>query len=219
MRRSLVTLCVLTAAFTVAVLIYSGLANTAYTRFKLWPSPGTGEIRWTDGYEQQQQQQEQTPLQENHQKEQLEEKPGLVELNFYGRLGNNLFEYAVARVFADKLGWALLLKAGLNKDKFKTLLKPHGMSCFPGVRPVLPSSWNPEMAKLQEHPFRGIKQELADPTPRKITLSNWFQDYKLFAGEKDRLRQVRHTKPPNDVLATGVCCRPQPSRDLHNTLW
>lgn len=190
MRPSLVALCVVTAAVTVGVLISSGLANTAYT--KLWPSPGTGEIRWTNGPEQQQQQQQlgQTPLQENQQKEKLEERPGLVELKFLGRLGNNLFEYAVARVFADELGWALLLKAGFNKDKFKTLLKPHGMSCFPGVRPVLPSSWSPEMEKLQERPFRGFKQELADPTPRKITLSDWFQDYKLFAGEKDRLRQV-----------------------------
>lgn len=211
----MVVLCLVTAAFTVTVLVYIGLVGNAYTRSKLWPSPRTGEERWTNGHEQQQQQQqEETSLQENEQKEQREKRPGLVELKFMGRLGNNLFEYAVARVFADKLGWALSLKADFNKDKFKTLLKPHGMSCFPGVRPILPSSWSPEMDKLQELPFRGFKRELADPTPRKITMRDWFQDYQLFAEEKDHLRQVRTCNPPTSFR---VRCGPHSSRDLYIT--
>ena len=117
---------------------------------------------------------------------------GIVKLNFMGRLGNNLFEYATARALADRLGWALSLHtAPGNARKFGTLLRPQGMACFPGVRPVGPPATSPLMADLTPTPFRSFKKELADTTPRAIVMMDWFQDYKLFAGDASRLRQVR----------------------------
>eukprot|EP00903_Cladosiphon_okamuranus_P012376 g11599.t1 len=62
--------------------------------------------------------------------------PGIVQLNFMGRLGNNLFECTAARVLADRLGWALSIQpAKENVTWFDLLTRPEGMSCFPGVQP------------------------------------------------------------------------------------
>ena len=118
--------------------------------------------------------------------------PGIVQLNFMGRLGNNLFEYAAARALADRLGWALSIQpARYNVQKFGLLTRPEGMACFPGVRPVGPPLTSPEMAGLETVKFRGVRKELEDPAPRSIEMEGWFQDYGLFKTEKDRLRKVR----------------------------
>ena len=120
---------------------------------------------------------------------------GIVQLKFLGRLGNNLFEYATARVLADRLGWALSLQpAPGNARKFGTLLRPQGMKCFPGVRPLGPPASSPAMAQLEAAPFRGFRRELADTTPRAIVMMNWYQDFKPMADDSDRLRQVRESK-------------------------
>lgn len=117
--------------------------------------------------------------------------PGIVQLNFMGRLGNNLFEYAAARALADRLGWALSVQpAPANEKKFGLLTRPEGMACFPGVRPVGPPPSSPEMASLETVKFRGVRRELEDPAPRSIEMEGWFQDYGLFSSEKERLRKV-----------------------------
>lgn len=120
--------------------------------------------------------------------------PGIVQLNFMGRLGNNLFEYAAARVVADRMGnWALSLQAAAgNAMKFSTLLRREGMACFPGVRPLGGSRiTGPEMRALSSAPFRNVRVELKDRTPRRIVMQDWFQNYQLFSQDRDRLRQVR----------------------------
>ena len=211
MARSRLLLGFVAAGLLAAVVIYNGLSNGTVTRDQtvlprlsnggvtrdqiVLPPTRIGEhvLNGREQQHQQQKQQQQQQLQQHQQQEgeQGERGPGLVELSFMGRLGNNLFEYATARVVADKLGWALSLKALLNKDRFKTLLKPHGKACFPGVRPLGPPPSRPEMAKLEEVRFRGLEREMADPTPRKIHMQDWFQEYRVFASEKDRIRQVR----------------------------
>lgn len=120
-----------------------------------------------------------------------ERGPGMVELYFMGRLGNNLFEYAAARSLADRMGWALSLQpASWNRRKFDTLLRPDGKKCFPGVREIGPSRDSPEMKALQQVEFRSFNTELADRRPRRIVMQNWFQEYRLFSADADRLRQV-----------------------------
>lgn len=117
--------------------------------------------------------------------------PGIVQLFFLGRLGNNLFEYAAARALADRLGWALSIQpTPANKQKFGLLTRPEGMACFPGVRPVGPPPSSPEMASLGTVQFRGMKEELEDRTPRSIKMQDWYQDYSLFSSEKERFREV-----------------------------
>ncbi|CBJ33114.1 alpha-1,2-fucosyltransferase, putative [Ectocarpus siliculosus] len=127
--------------------------------------------------------------------------PGIVRLNFMGRLGNNLFEYAAARALADRLGFALSIQpAPYNRKKFGLLTRPEGMACFPGVRPVGPARSSPEMVGLETVKFRGVRRELGDPTPRSIEMEGWFQDYSMFKSEKDRLRKIMALDPS--------CCGP-----------
>eukprot|EP00903_Cladosiphon_okamuranus_P012359 g11587.t1 len=136
--------------------------------------------------------------------------PGIVQLNFMGRLGNNLFEYAAARALADRLGWALSIQpAKVNVKKFGLSTRPEGMSCFPGVRPLGPPPTSREMAGLETVKFRGVRQELEDPVPRSIEMQGWFQDYGMFKSEKDRLRKIMALSPsccgptapgPNDLV-------------------
>lgn len=119
--------------------------------------------------------------------------PGIVQLSLIGRLGNNLFEYAAARVVADRMGgWALSLQAAAgNKNKYSTLLRPDGMACFPGVRPLGVSQMtSPKMQALKAAPFRNLRVELKDRSPRRIVMQDWFQDYQLISEDRDRLRQV-----------------------------
>ncbi|CAN0248487.1 unnamed protein product [Ectocarpus sp. 8 AP-2014] len=127
--------------------------------------------------------------------------PGIVRLNFMGRLGNNLFEYAAARALADRLGFALSIQpAPYNRKKFGLLTRPEGMACFPGVRPVGPAPSSPEMVGLETVKFRGVRRELGDPTPRSIEMEGWFQNYSMFKSEKDRLRKIMALDPS--------CCGP-----------
>lgn len=124
-------------------------------------------------------------------KEAVTRGPGIVRLNFMGRLGNNLFEYAAARALADRLGWALSVQpAPYNKKKFGLLTRPEGKKCFPGVRPLGPPPSSPEMAILETVNFRGVSTELADPTPRSIKMEGWYQDYDLFSWDTEQLRKV-----------------------------
>ena len=173
----------------------SNRAATAATSPPAPPTPVTPPARDA-------QQKNQQPRSSSHQPDEAEgitdgggdssRGTGIVQLNFMGRLGNNLFEYATARVLADRLGWALSLQpAPGNPKKYGTLLRPQGMKCFPGVRPLGAPASSPAMAQLEAAPFRGFKRELADTTPRAIVMMDWFQDFKPLAGDSGRLRQVR----------------------------
>lgn len=129
--------------------------------------------------------------------EEQEEKrgPGIIELRFMGRLGNNLFEYAAARALADRMGWALFLRtASANPKRYGTLLAKEGMACFPGVRGVGPDVRSPEMRNLPilEVQEIGARQEFGT-LPRRIVMQSWYQNYRLFSEEKDRLRKVRES--------------------------
>lgn len=124
---------------------------------------------------------------------------GIIELQFIGRLGNNLFEYAVARTVADRLGWALFLRTHRgNPKKYSTLLRPEGMACFPGVRGFGPATDSTEMRDLPQIEIRSVaqlKKEVDDPgSPRRLVLQTWFQNYLLFSSNKDRLREVRSSE-------------------------
>lgn len=130
----------------------------------------------------------------SHREQAKSRGPGIVELHFMGRLGNNLFEYAVARTIADDLGWALFLHTARgNAKKYGTLLRPVGMKCFPGVRSLGPDINSPEMRDLPVLDSPGLKRRVNNfgSKPSRIVLRSWYQNYELFAAYKDQLRQVR----------------------------
>lgn len=113
---------------------------------------------------------------------------GIVETRFHGQLGNNLFQYTAARTLADRLNWALYI---LPIKKEGGLLTPEAKACFPGVRGFGPDINNPEIRSLPvvgHRTFTG-KHRRHSP-PEHVVMNGFYKGYRLFARQKDRIRQV-----------------------------
>jgi hypothetical protein len=145
---------------------------------------------------------------------------------FRGRLGNNLFQYALGRLIAEHHGFAL--ECGRTPEPPMTFMGrdvdigppatlealqayfPHAPLCLPGTCVDAPvdayeysrEGWGGHTVDLQAI--------LADRTPRRILLDGFFQRVEYFRPHRERLRrwfemapvQTPHAIEPRDVLVS-----------------
>lgn len=132
---------------------------------------------------------------EEHDERAATRGPGIVEIHFKGRLGNNLFQYAVARVLADRPGWALFLSP-FPYHLRGNLQTPEARACFPGVQELGPGIDSPDMRDLpvvivgDESEDGGKQEDDIGAFPQHVVMNGYFQDYSLFALQKDRVREA-----------------------------
>lgn len=112
--------------------------------------------------------------------------------NYKALLGNNMFQYCLGRILAERLGFQL---------------RADGIPGFPNTA-----------QSVSGHAYDGPEQRLtgqivdleallADPTPRRIVLEGWFQRYPYYRPYRDQIRQwlafnpsIRRPATPPDVV-------------------
>jgi len=116
----------------------------------------------------------------------------LVEIFYLDQRGNQLFQYCLGRILAQRLGFALHAAP---------------IPGFPGTMEVVKGLES--SGPLQE--FQGHHIDLAsisaDPSPRRIELRGWFQRYAYYQPDKDTIRGWLQREP------VAIVDRPHP-RDL-----
>jgi hypothetical protein len=128
-----------------------------------------------------------------------------VNVLFRGRLGNNLFQYALGRILAENLGLALDCRyvAPLvpEASKYLKLAGPSRLDellgYFPGVALRLAGIEAADPAQsfvvAQGKPWTGQKIDfaaiLADRSPRRIDLHGYFQRFEYFDGRESDIRR------------------------------
>lgn len=141
----------------------------------------------------------------------------MVNVELVGRLGNNLFQYALGRILAEELG--LELTCGRQPQTVRTLLPgrsldsgasatledlaeryPHAHLHVPGRHVTTPLECH-ELAQGDERSHTvDLAAMLANRTPRQIRLRGWFQRYEYYAPYHARIRGWFQPVP----LATAV---------------
>ncbi len=103
----------------------------------------------------------------------------MIEVNYQGRLGNNLFQYCTGRILAEKLNY---------------VLRAPPITGFPGTRDRVGEHRYREPIRIDE-PFRRpkesfarIKGVIASKPKNKIILNGFFQLYSPFSSYKDQIR-------------------------------
>jgi hypothetical protein len=127
----------------------------------------------------------------------------MIELHMEGLIGNNLFQYALARILAEDLGYALETTHSPYNPTTNAPWLVELMSYFhdaplnlPGRsvdHPVDKTAW------LGHEGFDGFRVDLEamrnDKTNRRILIRGFFERYEIFRGHKERLRTWFRTEP------------------------
>jgi Glycosyl transferase family 11 len=161
----------------------------------------------------------------NNQQLTKQEATMCVKVKFLGRLGNNLFQYAIGRIIAEHHGLELECEQiEVQKEKMfmghkydigpiatlETLTRhfPGAPLRIPGRRVDTPvecfetgqdNNWSGQTIDFQSI--------LANRTPRQIRLAGFFQRYEYFAPYRDRIRRwfrCTPTRMPFEVAANDV---------------
>lgn len=98
----------------------------------------------------------------------------MVEVNYLGRIGNNLFQYCLGRIIATELGWGLTSEPITGFD----LAVP------------IPKSKPPNSRKhLLEGHVVDLNAVMRDHSSRTIVLNGFFQRYEYYKTYKHQIRQ------------------------------
>jgi hypothetical protein len=104
---------------------------------------------------------------------------------YYCRLGNQLFQYAFARILAEHFGYAMEVPPLLNltnKLEGKRIESPVEIVKESGVRLEIPINSN---------------AVLSNTTPRKIVLDGYFQQASIYEPHRDKIREwFKESLPP-----------------------
>jgi hypothetical protein len=114
----------------------------------------------------------------------------MIDVQYLGQLGNNLFQYALGRILAEELG--LELRCGRSPGGDAGTSLETQWQCFkdcpqsiPGRRAIGPDV---EEILLSWHRI-DLTGLLAQPHPRHIVLNGWFQRTEYYAPYRDRVRR------------------------------
>jgi len=106
----------------------------------------------------------------------------MVEVRYIGQLGNNLFQYCLGRIIAEKLGFKL---------------KADPINGFPSTgKNIDGHNWSSYPTQILEGHQVDLQAVLEDRTKRKIILKGFFQRYEYYRDYKSAIR--------NDWLLTDI---------------
>ena len=99
----------------------------------------------------------------------------LVDVNYVGRLGNNIFQYCFGRILSSELGCEI---------------KVDDLKDFPNARAIFPSGKSSYLIEeiLEGHQV-DLNSILSNKEDRKITLNGYFQRYEYYKRYKDLLKK------------------------------
>ncbi|MCI1191406.1 hypothetical protein MOJ79_06085 [Calidifontimicrobium sp. SYSU G02091] len=142
-----------------------------------------------------------------------------VELHFVGHLGNNLFQYALARVLAEELGLALQCRPARERPGFDAVERASGIvdrldqwhhrfADVPLQRPgreIDHPQWRQVMGEQDGWHGHGVDLPflLRSGRERRIVLRGYFQRTEYVHPWRDRVRRWYRLPPPAPAFAAG----------------
>jgi hypothetical protein len=119
----------------------------------------------------------------------------MVEVHYKGRLGNQMFQYALGRIIAEHLGYSLESSPLLGLPRTADLISG--------------DTFQQPIQTLQASQI-DLPAILQDKTPRKIVLNGWFQCPEYYLSHREQLREWFHpvitssSPPPQTDLVVHV---------------
>lgn len=98
----------------------------------------------------------------------------MVEVRYKARLGNNLFQYCLGRIIAERLGYGLLAAP---------------LDGFPNTVPIVDGARYPGPEQILTGQRVDLDAIVADRRPRRIVLDGWFQRYEYYRPYRDQIRE------------------------------
>ena len=98
----------------------------------------------------------------------------MVEVRYRDRLGNNMFQYALGRIIAQELGFALVADA---------------IEGFSRTYDVIEGRRTDTPVQVLNDGMLDLQAVLANRNTRRIVLDGWFQRLEYYASHKDRIRE------------------------------
>lgn len=162
-----------------------------------------------------------------------------VSVSMIGRLGNNLFQYALGRIIAQELRMELhciqIPKAGVSvADEISEIGQSATLTSvsdyFPNAPLSIPGRRYEEPVEMIEivpgHEWRGhtidLDRILRNTEPRQIRLRGYFQRFEYYEGHKEEIRRwfrPRDFVMPYNVGAQDVCVNIRRGMDFHRLGW
>ena len=119
----------------------------------------------------------------------------MVEINFIGRLGNNLFQYAFGRIIAEELNYTL-------RYVYTYTGKDTGISKF---LPAIENETHLNPIETYDGHIIDLKAILSNTSKRRIVLSGYFQRYEYYQPYKERVKSWFHV-PDSTIKGNSVIC-------------
>ena len=117
---------------------------------------------------------------------------GRVYVRYMGRFGNNLFNFAIGRIIAERLGFELHIKP--IEGMPNTVLE---------MQDELPSDLDGQVVQTVHNFFDGFDELLADTTPRIIYVRGYLQRYWLYQPHKAMIKEAFYLPPSETYPVPG----------------
>jgi hypothetical protein len=128
----------------------------------------------------------------------------MIEVKTFSQIGNNLFQYAMGRILAEEMGYALTVRMSA-RERFRNnnLQLTELMRRFHDAPLVIEGKSFDEPVErfsvFEGSGFDGynldVERIVNNTAPRKIVLEGYFEKYRYFKARKSRLRDWFHLEP------------------------
>ena len=115
----------------------------------------------------------------------------MVTVKYLGRLGNNLFQYALGRIIAESLDYPLQASAIDGFNGTFDIVKTSEETYAGGLMPHNYIKFSNQILKINNEPVSIKDINAGNPVFRKqgVTLDGWFQRYEYYRDHKGKIRQ------------------------------
>lgn len=120
----------------------------------------------------------------------------MIQVNLIGRMGNNLFQYALGRIIHEMTGMQFQI-VNQNRDLRETFSIPiahgehrfHNQEHFKNAPSFLPGEVRPDPLVLNEYNFESVDEIVRMASGRGIIIHGFFQRWKYYLPWREKIRE------------------------------
>ena len=133
----------------------------------------------------------------------------MIQVNLIGRMGNNLFQYALGRIIHEMTGMQFQI-VNQNRDLRETFSIPiahgeqrfHNQEYFKNAPSFLPGEVRPDPLVLNEYNFESVDEIVRMASGRGIVIHGFFQRWKYYLPWREKIKEW-FVLPPFDGAGSG----------------